>query len=231
MPSEAETINEFIRSYASDIHTSIPARVLSYNPQQQTVDVVPAIDKKLSDGEVKQRSALRNVPVHFIGSTDTIISYPVKAGTCGVLIFQECSTDEWVTGSQGTSANSVAHDRRMHSATDAVFIPGIWPYSQSRSAKVTNSNPNEDLVVAHNLNGSQCNVTFKANGDIIAKRSGASFKLSNGLLTVDCNLHVNGTITATDTVTAPEAVINSIPFTTHKHGGVTAGPALTGNPQ
>lgn len=230
MPSEAETINEFIRSYASDLHTSIPARVVSFNAKNQTVDVVPAIDKKLSDGEVKKRSTLRNVPVHFIGSTSTIVAFPVKAGSCGILIFQECSTDEWVTGTQGTSANSVAQDRRMHSSTDAVFIPGIWPYAQARSAKAANCNLNEDLAIAHNLDGTQCTVVLKANGDIIATRSGASFALTNNLLTVNCNLQVNGTITATGTVTAPQAVINSIPFTTHKHDGVTVGAGSTGNP-
>ena len=194
MPSTSEVINAHIRAAQSDIHTSIPARVLSYNPESQTVDVQADINHLLSSNEVLERGAIRGVPVQFGGTTRTLISFPIKSGDTGILVFQERSTDEWTHQKQdltGEAKGVIAKDRRMHDYSDCVFVPGVHPYAKSPvggRGHTYKHDPMQDTVIKHNIGTpAECYMFMKPDGSILFQNKNVQMQLLvDGTLKIDC---------------------------------------------
>lgn len=209
MPSLSETVNAHIRSAAADQHTSIPARVLSYDPARQTVDVKVAINHLLPNNEVLERGAIRGVPVQFGGTTRTLISFPIKSGDSGVLIFQERSMDEWThQAATNTASQSVfARDRRMHDYNDCVFVPGVHPYAQSPvggRGHTYKHDPNQDVVIKHNIGTqAECYMFMKPDGSIQFQNKNVQMQLLvDGTLKIDCKDVIVNAETSIDMTTA-----------------------------
>lgn len=216
MTSVSETINAHIRAAQSDIHTNIVARVLSYNPESQTVDVQVDVNHLLPNNEVLERGAIRGVPVNFGGTTRTLISFPIKAGDTGMLAFQERSMDEWTQQKpdQGGAGSGVfARDRRMHDYSDCVFIPGVHPYARSPVAGRGHRykhDPNQDTVIKHNIGtDAECYVFMKPDGSILLQNKNVNMKLLvDGTLQVDCKDVVINADTSI-AMTTPDITITS----------------------
>ena len=250
MASVSEVINAHIRAAISDLHTAIPARVLSFNPLTGTVDVAAAIDQTLSDGSVLSRGPIRQVPVQFASSPRTLISFPIKAGDTGQLIFQERSTDEWLAQSSAAEggSNVSAVDRRMHDYNDCVFIPGIYPHSKSPvsgNGHTLAHNPDSDLTIKHNIGtGAETRISIEGSGSIVMENSLGKIRLNNdGSVTLDCikvtinssgNVDINASdlnISATNILTTGVLKNNGkLVGSTHTHAGVTPGVGNTGVP-
>mgnify|MGYP000860896356 CR=1 FL=1 len=193
MPSLTETVNAHIRAAQADIHTSIPARVLSYDPTRQTVDVQVDINHLLPSNEVLERGAIRGVPVQFGGTTRTLMSFPIKKGDTGTLHFQERSTDEWTQQqpTQGEQKGVFAKDRRMHDYSDCIFVPGVHPYARSPvggRGHVYQHDPNQDTVIKHNIGTpAECYMFMKPDGSIIFQNKEVHMQLLvDGTVKLDC---------------------------------------------
>ena len=193
MPSLTETVNAHIRAAQADIHTSIPARVLSYDPTRQTVDVQVDVNHLLPSNEVLERGAIRGVPVQFGGTTRTLMSFPIKKGDTGTLHFQERSTDEWTQQqpTQGEQKGVFAKDRRMHDYSDCIFVPGVHPYARSPvggKGHTYQHDPNQDTVIKHNIGTpAECYMFMKPDGSIIFQNKEVHMQLLvDGTVKLDC---------------------------------------------
>lgn len=209
MPSDSEVINAHIRSAAADQHTSIPARVVSFDGVSVTVSA--DIDQQLSDGSVLNRGQIVSVPVQFAGTSDTLMSFPLKAGHTGMLVFQERSMDEWLTQGADNSSVVAAKDRRMHDYNDCVFVPGVAPHSKAKSSGVGHTfphNPQTDTVMKHNIGtAAECMVKMGADGAITIQNQFNTMNLAaDGTLTVTCKiLSVSAETSAT--IDSPEVTV------------------------
>jgi len=206
-PSLSEVIGAHIMAANANQHTSIPAKVLTYNPVNQTVDVKVAINTKLSNDVVVERGAIRGVPVQFGGTTRTLMSFPIVAGDTGMLVFQERSIDEWTTQPPNADASGSVHanDRRMHDYNDCVFVPGIHPYSASPvggRGHTYKHDPLQDTVIKHNIGTpAECYMFLKPDGSILFQNKEVNMQLLvDGTLKVDCkNVIVNADTSITST--------------------------------
>lgn len=111
------------------LHTAMPARVVSFDPNTQTATVQPTIRfaRVVDDGgsvgiEQYQPPPIPHVPVAFFRSGAGSIYCEPVAGDKGLLMVQERSTDEW--RAQG-NADTTPADPRRFDLSDAVFLPSV----------------------------------------------------------------------------------------------------------
>lgn len=123
----AESLSAFVDARLRGLHVSMPAKVLKYTKETQTVDVQPVIRQGYTgeDGSrsTEQLPAILDVPVEFPGSGDWGMTFPIGAGDTVLLVFTDYSIATWL-GRTGTDIVDPLDDRG-HTLSDAVAIPGI----------------------------------------------------------------------------------------------------------
>lgn len=123
-PELGEIILAAIRAHGQRIHTSIPARVISYDAANQTARVQPAVKRGIRDEDgtivYKDPPELPNVPIMFPRSGDTWISWQIAAGDWVMLHFAESEIDGWRTKGNAPTEPGTA---RRHSYSAAYAIP------------------------------------------------------------------------------------------------------------
>lgn len=122
-PSIAQVIIDAIEARLTEVHTSLPGKVQSYDKSTGMATIQPLIKRKFKDGDVVDLPICNQVPVAFPRTTTAWIHLPVKKGDVGLLLFSERSIDRYknLGGSQDPK------DPRKHSLSDAFFIPGGYP--------------------------------------------------------------------------------------------------------
>ncbi len=141
MSKEAQIIYEMIKSEISDsktsFYTQFPANIVSYDNQLATVK--PTVNIRFSDGDVVELGTIANIPVIFPAGGGGIMSFPLKVGDP---VWVECSMlalDQWKESYQ----TSLTPDtKRMHSLTDAVCIPQVFP----KNIQMGVSNENVEIL-------------------------------------------------------------------------------------
>lgn len=134
-PSLATVIAESVKYHLGEVNTSIPARILSYNASTQEASVQPLVKRRYRDGRVVDRAPITGVPIIFPAAGGGIITFPVQEGDTVLLIFSQRSIDRWVRGS-GEPVDPL--DNRKHDISDAMAIPGLFPFANTLDADPDN---------------------------------------------------------------------------------------------
>uniref|UniRef100_UPI00268CD517 Gp138 family membrane-puncturing spike protein n=1 Tax=Piscirickettsia salmonis TaxID=1238 RepID=UPI00268CD517 len=131
-----QVLHAALESRLCDVHTSIPGRIASYDATTQKANIQPVIKKKLRDGRSFSMPVITDIPVMFPSAGGGLLSFPAKQGDTGLLFFCERSIDQWMTGNNDEAEPLGNH---KHNYTDAVFIPGLYPYSRTLNADPINT--------------------------------------------------------------------------------------------
>lgn len=165
MSTLTEAIQTVIDRVLTGMHTCIPGRIEKYDYTKQQAEVKPLIKTDYNDDTTESMPVISNIPVIFPRSNSTIIHFPLEKGDTGLIFFSEKALENWLS----LGGESDSGDKRKFDLSDAIFIPGLYPFSISSLAE-----NNDDCLIKHN--GSV--VRMKKNGDIEA--GGTSFlKLIN----------------------------------------------------
>lgn len=186
-----------------NIHTSLPARVISFDPITQTVSLEILIQKLMQDGTAEDYPPLLDVPVKYPRGGGFSATFPLKPGDEGTALFNErCIDAWWETGKPG-----IPLDYRMHDLSDAVFIPG------------GNSKP-------------QVVKNFFTEGLSLQTDDGSTFiRIVNGKILIQGDIeHVGNTNQTGGQVVSDDVVASGISLNSHLHPGVKSGPDKTGGP-
>ena len=220
-----ELLNVIIDNKLTDIHISIPAKIVSYDYTKQKAKVQPLLNEKYNDGEIKKPPVIHNVPVIHPASGGASITFPVAVGDKVLLSFSEKSLEEWlVNGEQVTP-----EDPRRNDLTDAVAIIGLRDFRS-----VSPANNNTDLLVKYE--GSE--LKLKPSGVIDITSSNLNMTVDNINVTGEVNISGNVTISgnlkadnveATSELKGATASIGGKAFASHTHTGVTPGGSITGS--
>lgn len=142
-----------------NVHTALPASIVSYQYTQQRASVQPLLNKSWGDGTNQVMPIINDVPVIFPKSGGASLTFPVNPGDTCLLLFIERSTDLWKSeGGQVTP-----DDGRKFDLSDAVAIMGLFPFSDS-----TQAINNTDVFLT--FKGSYFQI--KSSGDIVINTSG-----------------------------------------------------------
>ncbi|MCK5609853.1 hypothetical protein KAR91_48725 [Candidatus Pacearchaeota archaeon] len=169
-----ETIVERI---FSSVHTCIPGRIEKYDFTTQKAEVQPLIKIRYNDDIEESVPVIPNVPVQFLGSSESVIHFPLKRGDTGLIHFSERAMETWLSLGGETGPG----DYRKFDLSDAIFVPGLRPFSAASLA-----DNNDDFIVQYKGTG----LRIKKNGDV--EVGGASFlKLINENFKTMFNSHVH----------------------------------------
>lgn len=113
----------------------MPAKVVSFNPDEQTVTIELMIQQMAHDGSMLELPPLVDVPVQMLSYGSFFISAEPKEGDEGLAHFAERCIDAWWESSK----KSVPMDIRFHDFSDAFFAPGY------------KSKPNALMIVPNTL--------------------------------------------------------------------------------
>lgn len=116
-PSLFDILSRQAENQRQDIHTALPAKVVSCNGHSATVELM--ISHVMKDGSTVALPPLVDVPVGFYRGGGFCVTVPVKAGDEGLVIFAERCIDGWYAS--GTL--SAPLDTRFHDFSDAFFLP------------------------------------------------------------------------------------------------------------
>ena len=159
-PTLIQTIEAIIDAKVCEIHTSMPAEIVSYNYAKNLAVVQPTLKRKYkSEDEAVELPNISDVPVAFQRMGDGHLRLPIKAGQTGQIIFNERSIDGWLV----SGGNIDPQDPRKHALIDAVFYPGL--------------NPNNKVMES---SAAQTSVELKLKDAYIEILESGKFKISNG---------------------------------------------------
>lgn len=216
-PSFAEVIREALDARIANVHTALPATVVSYDAAAQTVNVQPLVKRVVQDLDedlelVESLPQIPSVPVAFPRSGDNWITFPVAQGDTGLLVFCERSIDTWRATNRESDPGSV----RNHNLSDAVFLPGL---SATASAVTTSSTATVVNVASELHLGGLSPAEFVALATKTDNRISAIESNLNSLITA-FNAHMHAT--AGTGVPSPPTAGVGIPATALTPGSSTA---------
>jgi len=117
-PSLEEVLDQLVTSRLQTVWTSLPGRVLAFDPTSSTcaVQPFPAI---YQNGAAVELPALSSVPVGFPSGGGASLTYPLQAGDVVLLIFSSASLGRYrEEGAEGDPA-----DVRRFDLSDAWAFP------------------------------------------------------------------------------------------------------------
>lgn len=127
-PPLQDVIASWVAAGLGDVHTALPAVIVTYNQVLQSATVQPVIRQRVDDPVLDiQRPDLTpippisNVPIVWPSGATWSDTAPLVPGDPVTLLFVERSTDEW--RSTGLVDN-IPQDARRFDISDAVAIPG-----------------------------------------------------------------------------------------------------------
>jgi hypothetical protein len=205
-PELAEVISEAIDSALLDVHTSIPASIVIYNPATQTatvqIDLTKILEKLDGSLTIEPFTLLQNVPCSILGSTGHVIAFALAPGDTGHMCFSEASIDQWRTKGVLTSPGDI----ERHGMT-GYFHPD-W---RTISKVLTDA-----LVTG---------AVFGAVGGVQLRSNTTAMEVTSGGLPASI-----GGFVAMATKVAAELSSIATAFSSHTHAGVTTGVGTSGTP-
>jgi len=131
-------IKTILENRLFDFHTCLPAKINSYDEKKHKAEVQPILKRILTTDEVLETPVIANVPVIFPRSKNFIMHYPLEKDDRVLLVFAERSLDNYLTD----GSESPPLDGKKFDLTDAVAIPGFFPFNESSSVE-----NNKDFVI------------------------------------------------------------------------------------
>ena len=159
----SDILRQAFTSLMADVHTAMPGKIVSYEAAKKKAKVQPLINTLFDNGESLQMPVITDVPVIMPGTTDAVVSLPIKAGDGCLLVFSEKSLENWASSQLETVDPG---DPRTYALTDAFCIPGL--FTLNKPGKVGTGN---DLEILYK----DSKVVLKDNGDVEINGNSKSF--------------------------------------------------------
>lgn len=117
-PTLEEVLDQVVTSRLQSVYTSLPGRVLAFNPLSSTCTVQP-FPAIYQDGEAVDLPVLHGVPVGFPSGGGASITYPLESGDIVLLVFASAPLGRYrEEGAEGDPS-----DVRRFDLSDAWALP------------------------------------------------------------------------------------------------------------
>lgn len=138
-PSLSDVIAAAIEAHGNDLHVAMPAQVVTYYPDSQTLDALPVFTKTFFDTEgnkiMEALPLIQNIPVCFPRGGTAMITWPLVPGDFVLLICADRNMGQW----QETGESGDQGDTRAHELSGAFAIPGGYPTPRASNQANTTS--------------------------------------------------------------------------------------------
>lgn len=211
-----------IQRLIRQINTATLVRVTAVYPTPDAVgfvDVMPMVQQQTTAGTVIEAAPMFRLPyLRMQGGVSAIILDPV-AGDIGLAVFAQRD----ITTVAATQTEGMAATNRAYDAGDGLYLGGFL-----------NANPAQYLAFLPDAEGIRLvtpgNFVARIDGDMSFEVGGdLSLQIGGSITVAAASTSWSGPVTFADPITAPEATINGIPVSTHKHISASPG-SPTGTP-
>jgi len=131
-PDQLDVIRAWIEQYLSELHTSFPGRIESYDAATQTANVQPLIRHPVlqPDGSYAYEDlpVLPSIPVMFPRSEGWFVACRLGPGDTVLVVCCETAIGHW---RDGDGAAQYPGDLRRHHIAHAVAIPGLFVHRKA----------------------------------------------------------------------------------------------------
>lgn len=190
--------------FLQNVDDMLPAIVVAYDRASNRAQVQPLMFVVSTAGERVQRAQVASVPVLQIGGGNFMLNFPLQSGDLGWIKASDRDISLFAQSGKNESPNT----RRKHSFEDGLFIPDIMRGYTIAGEDASNA-------VLQNKTGT-VRVSIWPNK---VKITAPTVEINSPETSMTGNLTVVG-----------NATISGIPFNTHRHTGVNAGPNTSGGP-
>lgn len=149
-------IRKIVNEKISKIHTCLPAKIESYNPQKMRAKVTLLAKKEL-EGQMVNIPPIVEVPVALLKAGPFVIRQPFQKGDPVLVVFGEKAIDKLLI----TGNPEDPQLKRHHSYDDAMVIGGL----QLEQDPDLNSDYTEDLLIENKDTNSR--IVIQKGGEII----------------------------------------------------------------
>lgn len=166
-----QNVEDTARDVMEELHTAIPGKFLSYDPDTGMAEVKPYGMFRAPTGKNMEYPVLTEVPVILpqCSSLGVEIAFPIQAGDDCLLIISEQELDSWLYREES--------DAELHfDLTSAIAIPGLSREKNSAMPEACKS------------------------GSLVLKCGSNKISISKNGVAISGNLTVDGNITATGIV-------------------------------
>lgn len=120
-------------AFSANIHTAMPGEIIDFNDEECSATVQPHQMRRFSgQDEPVKLPPISKVPIQFPRTQNAWIRFPLSPGDKVTVIFASRSLDGWL---QGDGTPVYDDDHRRFALTDAIAIPGIYPFAQGIKPK------------------------------------------------------------------------------------------------
>lgn len=126
-----EAIRAGVLEALRTLYVGMPGRLEKYDPATGKAEVKPLIQEPDHTGTMRALPPIAGVPVAMPGGGQAALYLPPKVGDTGWIAFSHRSIEEWLT----RGGDVAPKDPRMMDMTDAVFFPGLQPFSEGSLAE------------------------------------------------------------------------------------------------
>jgi len=223
MPSLGELITAAVDKAKSQMVTSLPVKVVSYDPAKQTIKAQITVKAYVQqeDGSTKavDYPQLEDVPVQFPGGGDQVMTFPIKEGDEGLVSFSSRSVDSW----QQSGGDQAPQDAGMNNLSSGFFQPGFR--SEPSAKKLTDVSTS--AVEMRSVDGNTRVSVSQAGGMSVATNKAVSVSAAQGVTMSGGagGMDISGEIRVTGDI-----ILNGISLKNHKHTGVQPGGGTSAGP-
>lgn len=127
--SFASAFERWFGAQMLDVHTMLPAKVEEYEGHvSRKVRITPQVKFTAPSGITTDYPPIAGVPVLFPSTPRFSFLFDLKPGDTGLVLFSEAALGNWLN-SQNATEPLEPEDATRFSMTDAIFIPGLFPYA------------------------------------------------------------------------------------------------------
>lgn len=138
-PTLPNVLRRSVERMLRSVYTMIPGRVVSYDPETQKATITPLIRVPIPGASLDPNASsddqfteeipdLVGVPIMFPRSKAARIYWPIYPDSLVMLVFSMYSLEKFLVTDMSTGTVD-PQDTRRHSLSDAVAIPGLYPFT------------------------------------------------------------------------------------------------------
>lgn len=209
---------EALRSFSRSLRVAMPAIVVSFDADKQTVTVQPAVsewERIAGVPTIKKLPPLVDVPISLPRAGGFTMTLPVKKGDeCLIVIADSCIDAWWQSGGQQNQ-----FEQRRHHLADGFAILGPWNQTRVLANYSTSSAQlrSDDGTVTIDVASNQVTVTAPTI-DVHASNT-ATVQGETVNVTGSSQVNISG---------SGHTSIEGKDFLTHTHTGVQSGGSVSG---
>lgn len=181
-----------LRDALKNTANALPAKIVSYNRDENRASVQPMIAMLTTDNVGVSRAQITNIPVYQVGGGGFILSFPLNQGDLGWII--ACDRD--ISLFSESYLEKAPNTMRLHDFGDSFFLPD--PMTGYTIAVEDDQN-----AVLQSLDSS---VKISISGDSVKIQTPVNVTIESpqinlvGNVSIDGDLDVQGSIDATDDI-------------------------------